>query len=176
MQDEQLEGLSEDVGQIKKPRAASKRRRKRSRKKHDEHVHYAISVTDWNSYYSFRVSNPKSRFDSGPYSEIATLTFTGELIRPEGLKYKNAALTLCAQAEIMQERWDRPPLSIGSLNAHEDTLEAYIFIPAERMAALVALAQSGRVQIASIGGTRLRYRSGLVHSISLNTESDDDED
>lgn len=133
-------------------------------------------MTGWDSYYWFRVSDPKRRYEPSPYGEIATLTFTGGLIRPEASKYKNARLTLSAQAGMMEERWDKPPTSIGSLTAHEDTLEAYVFIPVERMAALVALAHSGRVQIASIGGTRLRYRSGQVHSISLDTRPEEDED
>ncbi len=168
----------EDTGKTRKARATPKRRRKRKRrrKKPEEYVTYVIAVTGWDSYYGFRVSDPKSRFDSGPYSEIATLTFTGGLIRPEGFKYSSAKLTLSAHADMLEERRDKPPSSIGSLTAHDDTLEAYVFIPAERMAALIALAQSGRVQIASIGGTRLRYRLGQVHNISLDTRPDDEEE
>ncbi len=180
MQDDQpVQPLHDSAKTPKKPAAFKRKRRKGARKKQDEYVGYAIAVTGWDSYYWFWVSDPKSRYDTGPYSEIATVTFTGGLIRPEGSKYENASLTLSAKEGMMEGRWDEPPTSIGSLTAHEDTLEAYVFIPVERMAALVALAHSGRVQIASIGGTRLRYRSGQVHSISLDTrpeDNDEDED
>ena len=43
------------------------------------------------------------------------------------------------------------------------------------MAALATLVHSGRVQVASIGGTRLRYRSGSVQSISLDTKFDEED-
>ncbi len=179
MQDDHpAQPLEESSKTRKAPVAPKRRRRKRPRKKQEEYVDYEIGVTGWDSYYWFRVSDPKSRYEPGPYSEIATLIFTGALIRPETSLYKTAALTLSAHAGMMEERWDKPPTSIGSLTARENTLEAYVFIPVERMASMVALAQSGRVLTASIGGTRLRYRSGQVLSISLNTriEGEDDED
>jgi hypothetical protein len=76
---------------------------------------------------------------------------------------------------MIEEHRDVSPSAIGSLSTHEEMLEAYVFVPAERMAALVALAHSGRVRVASIDGTKLHYRSGKDHSISLNTTFDPDE-
>ena len=156
--------------------AKKRKRRKSRRKKPDEHVHYGIRVTGWDCYYSFRVSDPKSRFDYGPYSNIATVTFSGELTEPTNTKYANAALTLSAREDMSGERWSEPPKAIGSLSTCEDTISAYVFVPMEHMAMLVSLAQSEKVQSVSIGGTRLRYRSGSVQSISLNTEPEEEDE
>jgi hypothetical protein len=48
----------------------------------DERVEYAMRPTTWDYYFSFRVSDPKSHWDSGPYSQLATLSLKGDLIRP----------------------------------------------------------------------------------------------
>jgi len=132
--------------------------------------------TDWGCYYGFRVSDPKSRFDYGPYSDLVTAVFSGELAEPADSKYGKAELTLSAREDMAEERWSEPPKSIGSLSAYEDTIFAYVFVPVEHMALLVTLAQSEKVQTVSIGGTRLRYRSGSVHSISLNTEFEEEDE
>lgn len=155
---------------------APKRRKRRKRKPRDEPVHYLIRVTDWDCYYSFRVSDPKSRFDTGPYSDLATITFKGGLVEPKDAKYSRAELTLSARADMAGERWTEPPKSIGSLSAYDDTLTGYIFVPAEHMAMLVSLANSGKVQTASIIGSRLRYRSGSIQNISLDTSPEEDDE
>ena len=81
-----------------------------------------------------------------------------------------------ARAGMMDERYDQTPHSIGRLSAYGETLNAYVFIPVERLAELAAVALSGRVQVVNIVGTRLRYRSGSVQSIYLNTEIEEEED
>ena len=161
-----------------KPETAKKgrKRRRRTRRKRDEPVGYELRVSDWDYYYGFSVSDPKSRFDTGPYRELATLTFKGALVRPEGLPYREATLTLSARAGMMDKRYDQTPHSIGGLSAYGETLNAYVFIPVGRLAELTAVALSGRVQVVNIVGTRLRYRSGSVQSISLNTEIEEEED
>lgn len=154
---------------------AKKRRRRKSRKKKaDEHVRYDMRVTGWDCYYSFRVSDPKSRYDYGTYSDLVTVTLKGILTEPKDSKYEKATLTLSAREDMSEERWSEPPKSIGSLSAYEDTIAAYVFVPMEHMALLLSLAKSEKLQEVSIGGTRLRYRSGSVRSISLTTELEED--
>ncbi|MEQ8694465.1 MAG: hypothetical protein RIC85_03955 [Gammaproteobacteria bacterium] len=132
-----------------------------------------IRVKDWASYYGFRISDPKSSFDIGPFSDLITLTFSGDLIEPENFKYKKAELTLSAHNDLVEGQWTELPTSIGSLSANEDTLSAYVFVPTEHMVMLMWLANSGKVQTASMVGTRLRYRSGNVQNISLDTSPED---
>lgn len=167
--------MTESQGKSEKA-APPKRRKRRKRKTREEPVHYMVRVTDWDCHYGFRVSDPKSQFDSGPYSDLATLTFTGELIEPDNTKYSKAELTISARNDMGGEKWREPPTAIGSLSAYEDTLTAYVFVPIEHMAMLVSLANSGKVQTASMVGTRLRYRSGTVQNISLDTSPEDEDE
>lgn len=155
--------------------AKKSRKGRRTRRKQDEFVRYELRVNDWNYYYGFRISDPKSRFDKGPYSELATLTFKGVMVSPESLKYEMGELTLSAQNNMMNERLADLQHTIGSLSAYGDTLTGYVFVPAERLSELAAAAASGRIQVASIDGTRLKYRSGTIRGITLNTETDEEE-
>jgi hypothetical protein len=149
--------------------------RKRRRNAREEHVGYLVRITGWDYYYSFRPSDPKSRWDPGPYNELATISFGGDIVRPQDSKYKRAKVTFSSRAGMMEENRAEPPKTIGSLTANDEELSAYIFIPAERVADLAVVAQSGRVQIVHFGATRLRYRSATVHTVSLSTEFDEEE-
>ena len=154
------------------PRKPTRRKRKSVQ---DEHVAYLVRVSGWDYYYGFRPSDPKSQWDHGPYNEIATLTFAGELIRPENSKYRTATVTLSGKAGMMDERLTGAAPSIGTLTAHEKYLSAYIFVPAERLTELATVAQSGRVQVVQVTGTKLRYRSAQIHNLSIYTQFDDEE-
>jgi hypothetical protein len=56
----------------------------------------------------------------------------------------------------------------------EDILDAYVFVPEEHMAQLVSSVASGRIKIISFVGTPLKWRKGLVRSINLSTEVEED--
>jgi len=92
--------------------AGRKRKRQPAR---EEYIGYLVRVSGWDYYYGFRPSDPKSQWDRGPYSEIATLTFAGELIRPENSKYRAVAVTLSGKAGMMEERGTGAAPSIGTL-------------------------------------------------------------
>lgn len=66
-------------------------------------------------------------------------------------------------------------VTVGLLSTGSDELSGYVFIPRERFAELAAVAQSGRVQIIRIVGTKLRYGSALIHNVSISTELEKDE-
>jgi len=157
------------------PPKPKRKRRKRHWRKREDIVFYEMRISAWNYYYGLRVSDPKSPFDTGLYSELAVLTFSGSLVGPAGHACTRGVLKLSASEGLMKRGGDRPPTNIGMLTAHAETLEVYVFVPAERLAELTALAPSNRVQVATIVGSRLRYRSGSVQSISVNTEIEPDE-
>ena len=153
-----------------------KRRTGRKRKAvREEYISYLISVSGWDYYYAFRPGDPKSRWDQGAYDELATLSFTGKLARPEGTKYDTGQVTFSGRRGLMKEPIERAPASIGSLSASGAELSAYIFIPTERLAELAAVAQSDRIQTIHITGTKLRYRSGLIHHVSVSTQPDEED-
>jgi len=169
---EQGEG-SNIAPKANQPRKSSRRRRK-NRRVREEYVGYAMRPSSWDYYFSFRVSDPKSRWDPGPYSQLATLSFKGDLIRPAETRYKHVEVTLSARTGMMEERPGEVYRSIGSLTASGDDLSAYVFVPAEFMSELAAVAQSGRVQAIDFSGTRLRYRSASLHSVSLTTRNEEE--
>ena len=151
------------------------RRKRRKRKKPEESVHYEIRVSGWDYYYHLRLSDPKDPYDRGAYNELATLSFKGELISPEDLPYVGV-LTLSARAGMMDEEYDELPKSIGSLSVSGDTLTADVFVPAERLSELATVAASGWVHAASLVASKLRHHSGKVHSVSITTELEEDDE
>lgn len=151
------------------------RKRKRRKAQKEELVSYFVKVADWHYSYSFRGGDPKSRWDEGRYNELATLSFTGDLIQPKDSRHKNAEVTLSARTHMMDEPVGDKPASIGSLSASGNDLSAYIFVPVERLSELTAVAQSARVQTIHIVGSKLRYRSGTISSMSLDTHYDEED-
>lgn len=148
------------------------KRRRPPHRKRDEKITYLVVVTGWEHHYGLRIADG-SAWEPGPYHELATLTLRGEVVRPEGFKHPRGEVTLSSRAGMLHETGE--PKCIGSLSARGDLLQAYVFIPAERLAELVAVAASGRIHIAAVGGTKLRYRSGTIHSVTLDTEFDPEE-
>jgi len=141
----------------------------------DEFVSYLVRLVGWEYHYGFRGIDPKSRFEVGTYSEIALLTFTGVLVRPNGSKYSGVTVTLSGRLAMLDEEPGDKRRSIGSLSVQGDDLDAYIFVPAERMAELAAIAQSGRFQFVQFTGTKLRYRAARIYNVSLYTHLAEDE-
>jgi len=64
--------------------------------------------------------------------------------------------------------------AIGSFQARGDEINAYIFVPFERLSQL-NVAQSGAVQVLNVIGTKLRYGSGLIRSLSVDTQFDEED-
>jgi hypothetical protein len=143
-----------------------RRRRRNVNRQVDEHASYVITITGWDSWSSFRVSDG-SQWQPGPYGDSKTLTLRGEVYRPEGFKYPRAEVTLSAQDRMQEET--KNPLCIGVLNANDDTLRAYVSVPGETLSHLTTVAGSGRLRMVHLSGTRLRYRKGTIASIDLNT-------
>jgi hypothetical protein len=69
-------------------KSRSGRPRRPSGRKHQEYVSHVIRVSEWDFYYSRRATDPKSSWEPFPDSELANLTFVGEVVRPERCKYK----------------------------------------------------------------------------------------
>ncbi|HEY9554297.1 hypothetical protein [Allosphingosinicella sp.] len=126
-------------------------------------------------HYSLRVSDPKSRWDHGAYSALATFSFSDDLIRPENSKYLKVSVTLSARAGMLEEQPGLGTLSLGTLSVGGDEFSAYVFVPAKRLAEIATFAQSGKVQIVHLVGTKLRYRSGLVCNIARHTSLEEEE-
>ncbi len=156
-------------------RKKSQLRKKATKHRRDEYVSHVIRVRTWEFYYSRRASDPKSKWEAWPVSEIATLTFFGQLVRPENSKYTEGKLTFSGRHELVVREPTPSLLPIGSVTARSDEIEAYVFVPEERLRLLLTAAQSGRIQVAQFGGPKLRYGSSVIHSVSLDTNLHEDD-
>jgi hypothetical protein len=151
-------------------------RRTKKRRQPEEYVSHVIRVRTWDLYFWRHATDPKSKWETGEFSEITTLAFSGEVIRPEKSKFKTGKVTFSSRA-------DRPPplerspksVPIGSATARDEEIEAYIFIPDERLRLLLLAAQSNCVQVAHFAGAKLRYGRGTVLSVSLSTDFNEED-
>jgi hypothetical protein len=161
----------EPVVEATKEKVTRKKRRTSRRRSAPDYEHYFVAVDRWEHYYGFGRGDP--RFHTTPYSHTETLSWTGRVIHPEGLKYPKAVVTLSAREGLMAEN-AKSDTSIGSMNARDQEISAYVFIPAEHMGQLVGLAVSGRLKTISFVGEPLKWRQGLIRSISLSTEIEEE--
>src|SRR4051812_34539049 len=96
----------------------STQKRRVRRRKTEEHASHVIRVRSWEFYFSRHAADQKSRWEPWPIGELATLTFTGDIVRPEKSKYKTGKLTFSARLH-QPENPQRgvKPVPIGSATA-----------------------------------------------------------
>lgn len=154
--------------------ATKQKTRRRRRTKREEPVIYDVLVTDWDYYYSISPDDGRGLLGPGPYSEIQNATFLGTISYPENFKYPKCEVTLSGKEGILEERYEKPSKIVGLLNAQEDTLNAYVFIPSARLAEIVGVASSGRIKCISMTGSKLKWRSGTIQHFSVSTRVEDE--
>ncbi|MCL6729194.1 hypothetical protein [Sphingomonas hankyongi] len=156
-------------------RSTSRKKRKRTSSKRQEFVQYLIRVSSWEYDYALRAGNPKSSLDQSAYEELATLTFSGELLQPKVPKFDRVEVTCSGRAGMLDQTLGDSQLTIGSAWARDGQLFGYIFAPQERLAELATVAGTGQVQVVCFTGTKLRYRTAEIYSISISTRVDEEE-
>jgi hypothetical protein len=148
----------------------------RRKKKDQEIVSYVIKVRTWEFYFSRLATDPGSNWDTALFSELATVTFVGEIIRPAPSKYQTSKITFSSRADRPPDQArGREPVPIGSVAARDDAIEAYVFISEERLGLLLMAAQSGRVEVCHFASPKLRYGKSIILSVSLNTHFDEND-
>jgi hypothetical protein len=157
-----------------KPRSSAGKKRRR-KPVAESRVHYSVRVTGWDYYYSLRPGDPKGIFRDGAYSELATLDFLGEIIRPGREKLSRAIITLSAKEGMLDRPVTEAPPSIGHLSCSGEEIIGYIFCPVERLPELVSAADSGRIQFIRLNASKLRYRSASIYSLTLSTTDEEEE-
>lgn len=144
--------------------------------KREEYVSHVIIVRRWEFYFSRYATDPRSKWETGEIGELVTLTFAGDVIRPEKCKYTTGKLTFSGRPDRPEDRQrGSKPIPIGSATARGEKMEAYVFVPEARLRLLLSAAQSGRVEVAHFAGLKLRYGTGAVLSVSLSTHFDEDD-
>lgn len=157
---------------VAKP-ATTKSLRKRWRAKRDEFIIYEAHVDGWEYSYHFASVDPKSRWQVGPYSELATLTFDCTLTQPDSAQERECEVILSPQSGLLEAKQEHEYAPIGSMMTTGDALTIYVSVPIESINHIVTAAASGRLQRIDVVSTPLRYRKALVHSISLDTKTEE---
>jgi hypothetical protein len=155
-------------------RVRTRRVRHRKRVQAEDYQQYIIRIRSWEHSYSFGTTRDM-RFDSLPLYEYSTLQFSGEIIKPAAGKYTNGVLLLAGRHDSLGDAGEEPPSSVGYINALEESLHAYVSLPRNRIAELLILAQSNRLQAAILNGAPLKWRKAQIRSFSLETAFNEDD-
>lgn len=150
------------------------KRKPRRRAPEDERERYAIAVASWDYHYGFRVADG-GRFDAGPYAELATLTFRGDVIRPAPCRYPRGEVTLSLREDEAPAGVGGPAVLIGSVDARDGCLQAYVFVPGGALTRLIPVAVAGLFRAVALDTTRVFRRRALVRGVRLYTDPDEED-
>lgn len=153
---------------------------KRKKQKVREKLSYEIEVKDWEGYYHFGIA-PKN-LDMGAYWEISNLIILGNILRPDLKIATKASIDLSADPETT-DHWSREPTiksakAIGYMEVPrgEEVLQIRCSIPPRQSNSIHVAVASGKIKYITIFGEKLKWRKGVVTSISLSTEREEDYD
>ena len=68
-------------------------RKTRPSRKTQEYISHVIRVRGWEFYFSRHATDPRSKWETGLFSDIGNLTLLGDLVRPEKSKFRTGKLT-----------------------------------------------------------------------------------
>ena len=154
--------------------------KKRRKKQPPEKLYYEIEVEDWEVYYHFGIA-PKN-LDIGLYWEASKLTLLGKILRPE-LKIASTAKVDLSTMPEMSDHWTTEPTirsakGVGFMEVPrgEEVLQIRCSIPPRLSNNIHVAVASGKIKYVTIFGEKLKWRKGLITSISLSAEREDDEE
>jgi hypothetical protein len=156
-------------------KSRSRRPRRPSGRKHEEYVSHVIRVRGWEFYFSRHATDPRSKWETGLFSDIGNLTLLGDLVRPEKSKFRTGKLTFNGGGDVKVKQPEHRLTAIGSATSQGDEIEGYVWVSEERLRLLLTAAQSGQLQFAHFSGPKLRYGAAIVNSVSIGTHFDEDE-
>jgi hypothetical protein len=137
-------------------------------------VTYLVEIESWDWGYSF--SSHGDRHSGDPYTEFRQLEITGSLLQPKGIKADGVKLFLLPDKQYNQEnRQDLPSLSVGSLQLNDGTLHVVLSMPDDVLAPIISALGVDALRYATIRGSKLRYRKGLVHDYGLDRTYEEDD-
>ncbi|MFC1577607.1 hypothetical protein ACFL36_01215 [Thermodesulfobacteriota bacterium] len=151
--------------------------KKQKKKKVREKLSYEIEVTDWDVYYHFGIA-PK-HLDMGAYWETSNLTLLGKILRPDLKIATKARIEFSADPE-MTDYWSREPTiksakAVGFMEVPrgEGILQIRCSIPPRLSNNIHVAVSSGKIKYVTIFGEKLKWRKGLITSISLSAEREE---
>ncbi|MHC2531907.1 hypothetical protein [Bradyrhizobium diazoefficiens] len=160
---------------VTEPKQKAPRKAKRRRKPPVEFVDYIVEIDSWDFTYWLALNTLRNALD--PYHEHRHVAIKGRLLRPTGLKTDRMEVSLFPSINLEEEcRKDLKPTAVGAIEAYPERLDASLGIPSNALTPILQMLIAGRLKFVVMRGSKFRYRSARLHSYSLGTKFEEDED
>jgi len=150
-------------------------KKRKTKKKEPEKESYTIEVEDWKVDYHFGINTVSEDIIPGVYLEWVRLILTGRILSPDIEKAGSARIEL-SQDPQMDDHWTVRPTIISAkaigwmeIPRGDNMLIFCCSIPSRSFAYIPLAVSAGKVKYASISGTKLKWRKGVVFDVSLST-------
>lgn len=154
---------------------------RKRRQVNEENEFYVVEIDDWVASCSFHINrDPKRLVNPGVYVEDSTITLLGKVIMPV-LKDTSRAEILLTESPELDVYWKDQErrssiYSIGHLQILRDadkTFNMMCSVPSRSFRNIAIAAAAGKIKIASIWGTKLKWKQGWVSGINLATRQEE---
>lgn len=160
---------------VPEPKQKAPRKARRRRKPPEEFVHYIVEIESWDFSYWLALNTLRNALD--PYHEHQHVGIKGRLLRPTGLKSDRIGVSLFPSIALEEERRkDLKPIAVGTIEAYPDRLDASLSIPWDALTPILQMLIAERLKFIVMRGSKFRYRSARLHSYTLGTKLEGDED
>ncbi len=165
----------QQAAMVTDPKHKASRRATRRRKPTEEIIDYIVEIESWDFTYWLALNTVRNALD--PYHEHRYVEIRGRLLRPTGLKTDRMEVSLFPSISLEEERRkELKPIAVGAIEAYPERLDASLSIPSDALAPILEMLIAGRLKFVVMRGSKFRYRSSRLHSYSLGTKLEEDED
>jgi hypothetical protein len=154
-------------------------KRKRKKRKEPVQERYEIEIEDWTVDLSFGGNLSNKTYFPGDFNEHSSLTFLSKITSPEIENTIKCRLIIAETVEL-EDHWKKDQStstpSIGSITLLKNTnlLEIFCLVPPRFFKNILKAVNGKKIKFCSVYGTKLKWRSGIVHNISFSTEKEED--
>ena len=154
---------------------------KKKRTVQDENEFYVVQVEDWEASCSFHVNrDPERLINPGAYEEDSEIKLLGKIVMPALKDTSRVEIRITGSMEL-NDHWKESTKgnsvhSIGHLQILTDadkTFSVMCSVPSRSFSSVVIAAAAGKIKLASIWGTKLKWKKGWVSGIDLATRGEE---
>lgn len=141
----------------------------------EEYQSYLVGISEWKTDYNFSIGIG-SQSDNA-YSEFFEIEISGHLIAPEEYTDKTIKLILLGNrvldAELdNQSEIPHQPSSVGKLTLRGESAEYLGSLPASSLRGIMHFLDSEKVRYIVLHGSKPKYGSAQIISVTFKTEYD----
>ncbi len=143
-----------------------------------ENEHYEIVIDDWEIKYHFGKNTIKNDIFTEEFWEDSHLILVGKIVSPI-LKHAIKANVVIMENPKLDDHWTnkstvRSATAIGFMEIPKDENILYLncWVPSRSFHLIPIAVASGKINHASIFGTKLKWRKGEIFSITLSMKGE----